>query len=245
MAFSLDTVKAAVLQSIDFQPDKILDVGAGDGKLLAALAERFPSAELHATDYTSQFMKFSGCELRIANIDLDPLPYLDSTFDLVVITEVVEHLENYHRVLREIHRILSPGGMIVVTTPNILSLKSRISFVKTGFWNLFGPLPLDSKRLEGTAGHITPVHYFHLVYSLSHAGYSDIKLDMDKAQKTSMAMYGIFLPFIVLFRATFIRRERNKYKTINRLNLPFARSVNSFQALVARSILVTAKKAES
>jgi len=245
MAFSLDTVKAAVLQIIEKEPHKLLDIGSGDGKLLAAIAEKFPNTDLHACDYTGAFMKFDRCTLTVANIDIDPLPFPDNSFDVVTITEVIEHLENYHRVIREIHRILTPSGTLIITTPNILNLKSRASFLKTGFWNLFGPLPLDHKNLESTAGHITPVHFYHLSYSLRHAGFSNISLGKDKTQKSSLFLLILLYPMIILWRLNFLRIETKKYQTVNENNLATTKEVNSYNALVGRSILVTAKKTNS
>jgi SAM-dependent methyltransferase len=58
------------------------------------------------------------------------LPFQDASFDALVCMEGIEHFEDQTGFLRECARVLKPGGRLVLTTPNILHLSSRIS----GFW---------------------------------------------------------------------------------------------------------------
>jgi SAM-dependent methyltransferase len=67
------------------------------------------------------------------NIETDPYPYPDASFDVVVFSELIEHLGvNPVRALAEIHRVLRPGGIVVVTTPNALSLERFATFLRGG-----------------------------------------------------------------------------------------------------------------
>jgi SAM-dependent methyltransferase len=67
------------------------------------------------------------------NIENDPFPYADESFDAVVFSELIEHLGvNPVRALAEIHRVLRPGGIVIVTTPNSLSLERFADFVRAG-----------------------------------------------------------------------------------------------------------------
>jgi SAM-dependent methyltransferase len=70
----------------------------------------------------------TGEELRLAfdlfNVETDDFPYADASFDVVIFSELIEHLGlNPVRTLSEIHRVLRPDGIVVVTTPNALSLE--------------------------------------------------------------------------------------------------------------------------
>src|SRR6266700_2253791 len=59
-----------------------------------------------------------------------PLPYPDAAFDLVILCEVAEHLPSSIPVIAEIGRVLTPGGHLILSTPNIARLHSRCHF----FW---------------------------------------------------------------------------------------------------------------
>ena len=106
---------------------KILDYGTGKGYLVEHLLSNYSSAQIYACDFTENLAletntknkdnhAFKGCR-HLTNL---PSEYEDNFFDTVFLIETIEHLtDNYlHSTLKEIHRILKPGGTIVVTTPN-------------------------------------------------------------------------------------------------------------------------------
>jgi len=242
MPFSLDKTQEAVINKISVDVNSVLDIGSGDGNLLNTINEQFPNTTLSACDYTDSFIKTENCNFKIVDLNAGHLPFPDNAFDLVTITEVVEHLENYHVIIREIYRVLKKNGQIIITTPNILNMKSRINFLKSGFWTLFGPLPLKTKSLESTGGHITPIHYFHLAYALSHSNFKNIELSSDKTQKSSLILYILLYPLILLSKIQFLRKETHKYKTVDQNNIEVTKAINSFTALTSRSIVVTASR---
>ena len=135
-------------------PVNHLDIGSGNGDLIELMRSQF-EINSSACDYTDSLMKLADVKVTVANLNNDGLPYADQSFDLVTCTEVIEHLEHYRYTLREIYRILKPGGVFVLTTPNILNLKSRIRFLMFGFYNLFGPLHFKESNLHSTGGILT------------------------------------------------------------------------------------------
>jgi ubiquinone/menaquinone biosynthesis C-methylase UbiE len=222
-------------------PSKHLDIGSGHGDLIVRLRSRF-EIESSACDYTDQLMKLENVKVNVTDLNTQGLPYQDSTFDLVTCTEVIEHLEHYRYTLREMHRVLKPGGTLVISTPNILNLKSRIRFLIFGFYNLFGPLHFRESELHSTGGHINPVSIFYLTHSLVDAGFDEIKASIDKKQGTSKA----WLPFlyfpIKLFSTITLIKEKNKYKTVDVFNETFVKQMNSLDILLGRTIILGCKK---
>ena len=74
----------------------------------------------------------------IFNIEEDRFPYEDGTFDVVLFCEIIEHLlMDPVRVLAEIHRVLRPGGTLVLTTPNVCRLANVEAMVKGA--NIYDP----------------------------------------------------------------------------------------------------------
>src|SRR5437879_11848988 len=71
-----------------------LDIGAGSGRLLKLVRDRFGFAQ-SGCDYTAQFMKHSDVAVDLVDLDHQPLPYPDSSFDLVTCVETIAHFENF------------------------------------------------------------------------------------------------------------------------------------------------------
>ena len=205
------------------------------------MRERF-KAESAACDYTDQLMKLPGQRVDIANLNTQPLPYTANSFDLVTATEVIEHLEHYRETLREFFRVLEPGGMCVLTTPNILNLNSRLRFLWFGYWNLFGPLPVKNGALYSTGGHINPVSYFYIAHALMDAGFEQVAWTVDKPQRSAMPKLALLYPFIRLFGALAYRREVTRYHTVDNQNAPFVRAMNHPDMLLGRTIVISAVK---
>lgn len=222
-------------------PCEHLDIGAGHGELITLLRSRF---ELHSTacDYTNKLMRLPDVEVKIADLSNENLPFANESFGLVTCTEVIEHLEHYRSTLRDIHRVLKPGGTLVLTTPNILNLKSRIRFLIFGFYNLFGPLHVSESALHSTGGHINPVSYFYLSHSLLDAGFKNIEVVTDKKQGSSIAwLIPLWLPIRLFSRLT-LRKEKNKYRTVDGHNERYVLQMNSLDILLGRTIVVGCKR---
>jgi 2-polyprenyl-3-methyl-5-hydroxy-6-metoxy-1,4-benzoquinol methylase len=113
-------------QSID-----VLDIGAGSGKITEFLRSRFDSVT--AMDITCppvMHRKLNKKEFNFVQGVLPKLPFKNSRFDLVVCSEVLEHLpkrEEQYRALQSIASTLSQNGYLVLTTPNPKSTFKRLN----------------------------------------------------------------------------------------------------------------------
>jgi ubiquinone/menaquinone biosynthesis C-methylase UbiE len=131
----------------------LLDVGAGDG----ALAERLNRAgfEVTAVDLFTADFRPGDIEIRSANLN-EGIPFADGQFRVVVSTEVIEHLENPWLFVRELYRVTEPGGLVILSTPNLGSVYVRAWYALTG--RLYNFMESSYRQI----GHITPVYLWNL-----------------------------------------------------------------------------------
>jgi SAM-dependent methyltransferase len=116
------------------QAPRLLDVGAQFGAL-AIYAARL-GWRAAAVDYGMYARAFRetvadrGVDYRECDLGREPLPFADNSFDFATYTDVVEHHPfSPKRVLAEIHRILVPGGRLILATPNHASIYNRIKLL--------------------------------------------------------------------------------------------------------------------
>jgi cyclopropane fatty-acyl-phospholipid synthase-like methyltransferase len=183
---------------------RVLDAPCGgEAALTRALMEAGFDAQ--GADLDSQPEKQLGNAFTKVNLDL-PLPWSEGTFDAVFSTEGIEHLENHFSFLREVCRILKPGGMLVLTTPNITALRSRVRFFGSGF---FGR---DSRPLNESSRH--PLHHIGLAtfpelrYELHMSGFRLIEVRHTHIKPISY-LYAIYAPWMWLYTRVAFRKERD------------------------------------
>lgn len=222
-------------------PAKHLDVGAGSGELIRRLTARF-KLESQACDFHTERFSIPEIEIKKVNLNNQPIPFPDAQFDVVTCSEVIEHLENFRALLREAHRVLKPGGVLVLTTPNVLNAYSRLRYVASGFANLFGPLPVGNDKLYSTGGHISPIAYFYLAHALLDAGFGRLALDIDKVQRTSVACLALLAPLLLPGWLLFWRREDRKYRTLTPANRAEVAKHVSWPMLAGRTLVVSCRK---
>jgi SAM-dependent methyltransferase len=145
---------------------RILDVGCGRGVTLGALAEQ--GFKVHGLEISAEAASGADprVEIRIAE-NLKDAEYRTASFDQVIIWHVLEHMNDPAGTLREVHRILKPGGRLIVAVPNFSSLQAR--FTGAAWFHLdlprhlfHFPLPALRRLLTLTGFHVRSVHHFSL-----------------------------------------------------------------------------------
>lgn len=245
---STSAIHRAVLLSIErAKPAGLtgdhLDIGSGTGELLRLVRERYQVGSF-ACDYTDRLLSDSAQKIDIVDLNHNALPYSDNRFALVTCVETIEHLENFRDVIRQIYRVLQPGGLAVVSTPNILNLRSRLRYLSSGFYNLFGPLKPDEPSIHSTRGHINPVSWFYLSHALLSSGFEDLCVSIDKYQRRSFLAYAFLILPIRAGNGIVYRRDEKKYLTLDERNAWTVRAMNSTDLLLGRTLIVTATKLE-
>lgn len=102
----------------------LLDLGAFDGETLGHIAELRPDLRLFATDISGQPEKYPAqCEFHRADLEREVLPWADGSMDAITCMHLVEHLQDLGTLLREVARLLEPGGRIYFEMPHPKSLR--------------------------------------------------------------------------------------------------------------------------
>ena len=149
---------------------RVLDLPCGTGALSQRLLDR--GVEVVSADLNPGAFVIPGRVSRRADLNAR-LPFDDGEFDAIACIEGIEHIENPHLFAREANRILRSGGMLYVSTPNVLSIRSRLSYLLRGYPEQFHyMIDIDpATGAERTEAHINPVGFLELRYTLSHWGF--------------------------------------------------------------------------
>jgi SAM-dependent methyltransferase len=213
---------------------RVLDAPCGDGSLSAALrAARYDPS---GADVDPSAAGVLGDAFRLVNLD-GPLPWPDQTFDAVVSTEGIEHLENRFAFLRELARVLKPGGLLILTTPNIVSLRSRIRFAGSGFYHR------DSRPLREDARH--PLHHIALAtladlrYALHTTGFRVTGVGHTHIKPISY-VYAWLAPWTWAYTAIAFRKEKDAAQ--REANREVRAALNSRSLLFGENLLLTATR---
>jgi SAM-dependent methyltransferase len=209
---SCPKIYASVLQQVELlglpRGAKILDGPCGDGEVSIELAKL--GFEVSAVDMVDELRPEARAALgncfRVADMTR-PLPWPDACFDLILCVEGIEHLEDAFAFLREMHRLLKPGGTLIVSTPNIVSLRSRVRFFGSGFYNC------DPRPLEESGRH--PMHHIGLrtfpeLRYLLHTGGFQLTAVAATHTKPITYAYSIFVPWMWLYTHIAFRKEKSE-----------------------------------
>jgi len=117
---------------------RCLDVGCGDGR--AGTVVTGCGGAYIGVDISQRAVAAARGRALDARLikGSDHLPFADNSFDVVLCLEVIEHVFLPDRSIQEILRVLSPGGTLIVTTPNVAYWRRRLDLALLGRWTSFG-----------------------------------------------------------------------------------------------------------
>lgn len=116
----------AYIAAKPFINGKLLELGCGEGRgisEIAPLADRYTAID--KIEKAVQKLRNRFPKYRFESGHFPPIPFPDNSFDTIVSFQVIEHLKNDDLFVKEIHRILRPGGTALLTTPNIKMTLTR------------------------------------------------------------------------------------------------------------------------
>jgi len=227
---------------------KVLDIGAGGGYMAQMLGEylkangKKPAEVLTACDLFPEVFGYEDIVCEKVSF-FDRLPFDDTSYDIIYAIEVMEHLANPYEFIREVYRVLKPGGKFILSVPNALNLNSRVSYLFSGFFTMYGPLSFDDKDAGLLAGHIMPLNYYYLDHRMKKVGFARTDLYADKLKRSARLLYVMLNPFIRLASWRGVKKVRKRSPQLYEANKSAMALVNSKKLLCSRSCIIVGSKA--
>ena len=140
LGISMGEIIEAVLRSAAPEPGlSWLDIGCGTGDLLRSVRDRYQPSSLTGMDLIDRLAAdlVGDVAMRVGPAETSVVG--DSVFDRVTLVETIEHLDAPWSVLESAIALVAPGGLIVVTTPNIATLRHRAELALRGTLTSFRP----------------------------------------------------------------------------------------------------------
>ncbi len=150
---------------------QVLEIGCGTGNTLAVLNREWTKGPVTGVDLFYDGLKFARqrVDCRFVQGDINELPFPAGTFDLICLFDVLEHLPADTEILRSLHDLLTPNGLLMLTVPAHMSL-----------WSYFDEASKHCRRYEvgeletkltQTGFHIDYLtHYMASIYPLVKVG---------------------------------------------------------------------------
>ena len=153
----------------------LVDVGCGSGRLWSFISDRvdrYLGVDVVRYDGLPEGIEFIPFDLDSGKVSL-----ADGSADLVCAVEVIEHLENPRAFVRELLRLAKPGGFVIVTTPNQLSLLSKLTFILKNQFNAFQEAP------GLYPAHITALLEIDLIRIFTESGLTNIQISYSNVSR--------------------------------------------------------------
>ena len=169
---------------------RILDIGSGTGVFAMRVADEFPHARvtgvdlsLHMLEKGRERLNGQGTRLNYVNGDSEHLPFADDSFDVITCNHSFHHYPHQSRAIREMHRVLRPGGRLFIVDAYVDSWWGKFIF------------DVCVVAVEGRVAHCSARKFRRL---LGRAGFADMRqrvggwrfvpflVTMAEAQKTPL-----------------------------------------------------------
>lgn len=138
--------------------ERVVDIGCYSGGFVAAVLARYPGSDVVGVDYDEENLKIArllhpDLGNRFRKMSVYELDFEDSSVDTVTFQEVIEHLEGAAAAVKEINRVLKPGGILILSTTNPYFWRDFAVFAAREISNGF-------RRLRGKQAILKPVIFF-------------------------------------------------------------------------------------
>jgi 2-polyprenyl-3-methyl-5-hydroxy-6-metoxy-1,4-benzoquinol methylase len=194
-------------QEFKLKDYSILDIGAGDGVMLSHAYNSKNKIVFDIDNYYKKYFENLNWLFYKVNIGRDKFPLNDNSLDVITINHVIEHIHNYKNLMQECKRVLKPGGLLVITTPNINASRLRLDFwngrpTMFNFWDdpthikpytitsikrLFSMFDFNIKKI----GHTPPLEYVLLCLLVSNKLERYLNKYYEKIGRSNILIVGV------------------------------------------------------
>lgn len=154
-------------------PGRILDVPAGHGAFALELL-KLGYTDIECLDINAGSFALKDPRVHFVRHDVaGPLPYPDGHFDYVFSIEGIEHFGNPWTFVRDLCRVLRPGGRLFISTPNTFSVDARLKYLVSGYFPRFRPLMQEPHKVMDQPiddAHISQIYFWQLNFFLMQGG---------------------------------------------------------------------------
>lgn len=215
----------------------VLDVPAGNGLVVDRLNEMGHNAT--GGDINEAREGFTRVNME------ERFPFEDCSFDVVTCLEGIEHVLDGYRLLKEMVRVIRPGGTVIVSTPNIMNLYSRWWSFLYGYPFQFPPHAMQqvTKGMEIDRGHINPMSYLRIRYLFESLGVQVVDIYGDRSKKKHLLPFFIPVFLVGWLLGWLLGRKHRRREDGNNNNLRLvSKHMKSKPLLLSRSIVIVAQK---
>jgi ubiquinone/menaquinone biosynthesis C-methylase UbiE len=202
-----------------YKGKNVVDFPAGNGITSRILKDI--GANPIAMDLFPEYFEFTDIECKRASIQ-EGLPLEKKSADALICQEGIEHFSDQFGALKEFNRVLKDGGILLITTPNYSSIRSKLSYLLSEserFNSIMPPNELDSiwmSRQEITQeiyfGHIFLIGIQKLRVLARLSGFEIKKYYFNRVKSTSLVLLPFFYPFILISNWITYRKNIRKNK---------------------------------
>jgi len=189
----------------------VYDISSGSGYI----AQKFSDAGASVKIFDLFPEQNTRSNLTCEKIDLQqPFPIADAAADIVVCAETIEHLPNQHFFFKEVARITKKGGIVLLTTPNPSSLRSRLSqfLMESEHYSYPAPNETDAFTRWGDEdkGYFSKLFISGILRLRTLAALQQLvihKIHPSPKSSTAILLLVIFYPFIYFFSRKNLKKQ--------------------------------------
>jgi len=211
---------------------KVLDCPAGEGPFTQMLLKN--NFEVSCCDVYPEQFKLSEIACDFADLN-DRLPYGDNAFDAVACLNGLQRIWARGRAVRELTRVVRPGGYVIISFPNNSDIRRRLLFMMTGSvtWNVIGPPHVCLPDAEN------PAAWFRYPMTLANvlSAIKSVGLEKKNVHSTHYSKGAILMSPLILGPMLFSLLSPRKYKDFYEME-----ETSTLDALLGAWLIVIAQK---